>query len=123
MLRVALVLPIALLVAMLACGPARADDDHDHERARRAREAGEIVPLSTVLASVEREFEGTVVEVELEREDGRWVYEVELLTPSGRVLELTYDATNGRFLEGEGDGLDAARKSRLTRPTPAEATR
>jgi len=104
-----------LLCALLGLGgivtSARADDALDHDRARRAREAGEILPLTTVLTAVEREFAGKVIEVELERDDGRWVYEVELLTDGGSVLELTYDAATGRFLEGEGSGLDAARKS------------
>jgi uncharacterized membrane protein YkoI len=102
--RVALV-----TAALLAAGTARADD---HERARHAREAGEILPLARVLVTVERDFTGTPIEVELEREDGRWVYEVELLTPSGDVLELEYDAATGAFLEGEGRGLDAARRKR-----------
>lgn len=107
-----------LLCALVGLGAAvtaaRADDDHDardHDRARRAREAGEILPLVTVLTNVEREFTGKVIEVELDRDDGRWVYEFELLTPAGSVLELTYDAATGRFLEGEGSGLDAARKA------------
>lgn len=104
-----------LLCALVGLGgivaSARADDARDHDRARRAREAGEILPLTTVLTAVEREFTGKVIEVELERDDGRWIYEVELLTEDGSVLELTYDAATGRFLDGEGRGLDAARKT------------
>jgi hypothetical protein len=82
----------------------------DHELARRAREAGEIAPLSKILAALESTFSGEVVEVELERDDGRWTYEIELLTPAGSVIELTYDARTAELLETEGRGVDAARK-------------
>ena len=66
--------------------------DDDHVTARRAREAGEILPLARILDAVERDFTGTVVEVELEREQTRWEYEIELLTERGFVIEITYDA-------------------------------
>lgn len=108
-------LPALLLCALFGLGgivtSARADDAPDHDRARRAREAGEILPLATVLKAVESDFTGKVIEVELERDDDRWVYEIELLTEGGSVLELTYDAATGRFLDGEGSGLEAARKA------------
>ena len=55
-------------------------------------------------------FDGRLVEVELENDDGRTVYEIELLTKQGSVIELTYDARTGRFLEAEGKGVSAARK-------------
>jgi uncharacterized membrane protein YkoI len=75
--------------------------DVDHERARKAFEAGEIVSLASILATVDRTQKGQVVEVELEREAGRWVYEVELLTPDGRVIELLYDGATGARREPE----------------------
>jgi uncharacterized membrane protein YkoI len=85
---------ILLLLAVVAARAASADVDH--ERARRAYEAREIVSLGDILTAVERDHKGQVVEVELEREGGRWVYEVELLTPSGRMLELLYDAATAK---------------------------
>jgi len=101
----------ALLAALLAVGPvARADDDDDHDRARRALEAGEIAPLAEVLAAVERDFRGRVIEVELERDDGRWLYEIKLLTPQGAVIELEYDARSRTLLRAQGRGVDAARR-------------
>jgi uncharacterized membrane protein YkoI len=39
----------------------------DHDRARQAVEAGEVLPLRTILERVERDYPGQVVEVELER--------------------------------------------------------
>jgi uncharacterized membrane protein YkoI len=82
---------------------ALADDEHDHERARAAREAGRVLPLATILARVQRTFPGEVLEVELEDEgrEGRLVYEIKLLQPGGRLVELLYDAATGELLRGE----------------------
>ena len=38
---------------------------------------------------------GEVLEVELEEEHGRLVYEIKLLRPGGRLAELLYDAATG----------------------------
>jgi uncharacterized membrane protein YkoI len=105
-------LALLLLLAVLgvAAPQARGDDD-DQANARRALAAGEILTLEKILTAVEGSFKGQVVEVELEREDGRWQYEIELLTAEGNVLELTYDAATARLLEVEGRGAARARKT------------
>ena len=106
-------LALLLLLAVLAgAAPhAQGGDDDDQANARRALAAGEILTLEKILAAVERSFKGQVVEVELEREDGRWEYEIELLTSEGNVLELTYDAATARLLETEGRGVERARRT------------
>jgi uncharacterized membrane protein YkoI len=84
-------LALIATVAFLASGvPAFADGDH--ERARRAREAGEIVGLDKLLAAVARDAPGRVVDVELERKGGSYVYEIKLLAPDGNRRKLYYDA-------------------------------
>src|SRR5512138_3067875 len=93
-LPLALILSIALWVL-----PVRADDDH--EVARRAVERGELLPLAKILAATEREVPGGVLEVELDEEDGRYLYEIEVLLNDGRVIELTYDGKTGKLLESE----------------------
>ncbi len=95
-----------LLVAAAACAllaalaPARAGarDAHDHDRARQALEAGEILPLRTILERVAGEHPGRVLEVELEREQGRWIYEIKLLRAGGSLIRLEVDARDGRTL-------------------------
>lgn len=98
-MRRALLLLPAFLLAVPA---ARADDRRDHERARAALAAGEIRPLAALLAEVERRFVGVVIETELERDDGRWVYEFKLLPPSGRVYEIKLDAATGEVVRTRG---------------------
>jgi len=90
--------PKLLLSLLLASAAALSLADDDHDRARRAMEAGEIMPLHTLLERVARRHPGQVVEVELEREDGAWVYELKLLRPDGVLLKLELDARDGTVL-------------------------
>lgn len=103
-MRQALLLLSILLLPPLTLGVpgAAASDRRDHERARAALADGQIRPLSDLLAEVERRYVGRVIETELEREDGRWVYEFKLLPPSGRVARLYLDATTGTILRSRG---------------------
>ena len=92
----------ALAATLLAALPARADDDDDdddHDRARRAVEQGHALPLRVVLDQVERQFQGRAVNVELERERGRLIYEIRLLQADGRVVKLEVDAASGAVLQ------------------------
>jgi len=93
---------IAAVALTTACLPfaGLADEEHDHDRARRALERGEIMPLERILARVERDHPGQVVEVELEREHGRWIYEIKVLKPGGVLVKLKFDARNGAVLAG-----------------------
>ncbi len=88
---------VLCLAAVLAWPLAQADSDHD--RARNAVQAGQVLPLKTVLERLEREHPGQVLEVELEQEDGRWVYEVKLLQAGGRLVKLELDAASGEWLK------------------------
>ncbi|MFN8994621.1 MAG: PepSY domain-containing protein, partial [Pseudomonadota bacterium] len=51
-----------------------------------------------LLERLEREHPGQVLEVELEQEDGRWIYEIKLLQPGGRLVKLELDAASGAIL-------------------------
>jgi uncharacterized membrane protein YkoI len=89
----------ALLLAGLAPPPAWASDSRDHERARAAVEAGQVIALPTLLERLKRTHPGQVLELELERDDGRWVYEVKLLQVNGQLVKLEVDAATARVLE------------------------
>lgn len=91
---------ILSFLALLAHSPlqAVADTPHDHDRARQALLAGEILPLKTILERVERSQPGQVMEVELEQKPAGWIYEVKLLQTEGRLLKLYVDARSGEIL-------------------------
>lgn len=74
----------------------------DHERARAALQAGEVLPLPQLLERVAREQPGQVLAVELERHDGLWVYELKLLDPAGRLVRLEVDARSAELLRRKG---------------------
>jgi uncharacterized membrane protein YkoI len=96
---------------VLACAAA-AVADGNHDRAKAAREAGQIVPLQAILDRVQAEFTGSPIEIDLEDDDGPWVYEIKLLTPAGAIVKLYYDARDGRLIRVKGRGADAARRQR-----------
>ena len=89
---------------MCVAGLCQADTDHD--RARRALEAGEILPLATVLQRVEHDHAGKVRAVELDREkDGpsaRWIYKIKLLRPGGALVKLKIDGRDGSLISQKG---------------------
>jgi len=90
----------AIGLAAAACLPAAAARDRadDHERAREAVRAGEVMPLGQVLERIAPSHPGQVLEVELERDDGRWVYELKLLATDGSLLRLELDARTAEVL-------------------------
>jgi len=90
---------LCLVFAVGFSGVSRGEGDH--QVSRRLMEAGEILPLQEILDSIRREREGRLLEVELEHEHGRYIYEIELLTEDGRVWEYKLDAATGEML-GKG---------------------
>ncbi len=92
--------PLALL---LAATPA-ASRDLDQDEALRLRREGLILPLENLLQPALARYPGArLLEAELEEEDDRYVYEIELLTADGVARELELDARDGRLLKDEED--------------------
>jgi uncharacterized membrane protein YkoI len=95
-----------LLPLLLVLAPAVAqagDDDHDHVEARELLRRGEILPLPRILDAARERVPGDVIEVELEREDDGWEYEVKVLTEAGRVRKLYIDAGTAKVLKVKDD--------------------
>lgn len=90
---------LLVLCATAGHGVVVASDKGDHERALQAVQSGQVLPLAKVLALVEREHPGQVLEVELESHAQRWLYEIKLLQPDGRLLKLKLDARTGEILK------------------------
>lgn len=106
MLAIALVIGCA---SALGGGQVLARDDQDHERARRALEAGEVMPLRGLIGVVERDHPGEIIEIELERDDGHWIYEIKQLRSDGSMSKLKVDARDGRVLSIRGRDADGHR--------------
>ena len=94
---------LPLAVSLLLAGATQVLAD-DHDQVLELVEQGRILPLQTVLERADVKQAGQLLEAELEREDGTWVYELEVLDADGRVRELYYDAGTGeRLPEFEDD--------------------
>lgn len=96
---------VTVLALAFATIAAYADDD-DHERALEAVQSGELLPLSRILISLRETMPGDVLEVDLEREHGRWIYEIEVLLSDGRVVDLKIDGQSGEVLREDDDHED-----------------
>jgi uncharacterized membrane protein YkoI len=79
------------------------DDDHTYDRARRAVDRGETLPVAELLKRLETQVPGEVVGMEFEREHGRWIYEFKLIDTRGRLLEVYVDGQSGAVLSMEED--------------------
>lgn len=84
------------LMLLLAAAPTTGSDDH--EIVRELRDSGAILPLADLLMRPALR-DKRVVEAELERENGRLVYELELLDEGGRIREQDFDAVSGEPIE------------------------
>jgi uncharacterized membrane protein YkoI len=88
-----------VLLVMLTMGVAQ----DDHERAKRLKDAGEIIPLEQILATVRQDQLGRLLEVELRDKQGRLIYEVAIVDAQGVVWYLHYDARQGTLLRTQKD--------------------
>lgn len=93
---------IAAAILMLSALPSAAFAG-DHDDARNLRNAGTIVPLEQITARVREQHPGRILEVELEADDQRYYYEVEVVDEAGIVRKLKYDATTGTLIDESVD--------------------
>ena len=96
------VLLVLILVLAPAFAGAHADED-SQDRALDAVRRGEILPLSVILDRLREADGGQVLEVELENEHDRWIYEVTTLAPNGVVSKRLLDASTGLLLPPNED--------------------
>lgn len=62
------------------------------DEAREAVKLGLIRPLEDVLTEARKTIKGDIVEIEFEKDDGRYIYEIEYVAPDGHLMEIKIDA-------------------------------
>jgi len=95
-------LALAVVLAVGLSSPAMADEDDGR---LPGRAPANIAPVDAAIQTLQHDYPGRVLKVELERESerpSRWVYEVKILTDTGHVVELELDAVTLERLEVEG---------------------
>lgn len=92
----------ALLLVALLLGSAASAGGVDHREVLELRRQGTLLPFEEILQVIQKRYPGSqVFEVELDRDDDRYIYEVEILTATGQFRELELDARTGAVLEDE----------------------
>ncbi len=75
--------------------------DTDHDEAYRLRENKEILALEVLLERIDLPPNSRLLEIELEHEDGRLLYEIEYVIPSGVIEELLVDPHTAEIIGRE----------------------
>ncbi len=89
-----------IAVACLTAGLALGDDGEDKGR-ESVQAASATVTMEQAIQTAKAKFPGRVVESELESEDGALVYEVKIVSASGKAQEIEIDAQSGEILGSE----------------------
>ncbi len=82
---------------------AYAGSDVSDKQVRAWVAEGKILPFEEIYARNKDRLSGRLLDLEIEREDGRIVYEAELLDADGDVWELYIDAVTGEVVKEELD--------------------
>jgi len=83
-----------------------ADQHYDAKQLQSWVEQGRIMPLESIIEQHPSLLEGKMVDVELERKRGRFVYEIKVLTHTGMRREIYFDASTGAPLRSDEDSDD-----------------
>lgn len=81
--------------------------ERDHEKAIKAVNEGEILPLDEILKKVENEFAGRIISVNLkDNEKGLfgWVYDIMIIGIDNNVKQLRVDAGTSTILSVKSGG-------------------
>ncbi len=91
-----LIRAVVLACSLLAAGLAQAHNERiSPDLVRELVAKGELLPLDEILRRNERELVGRILEIELERTSTGYVYEIKVLRPDGRKIELKIDGRTG----------------------------
>lgn len=90
--------------ALLAAAGVAQGRDLAPDEAAKLHQAGTILPLDRLEATALSKHPGaTIADKELEREHGRYVYQLELRDTQGQEWELELDAASGKILKDRRD--------------------
>lgn len=95
---------LALAVGMTNSLPLHADGERDLSAdVMRLVKEGKLLSSDAVLKRYEKELEGRLLDIKVEKDDGRILYEFEIMRADSVVYEIEIDAATGEWLEEEAD--------------------
>lgn len=96
-------LSAALFLMAALCFLPRVNSGESPANASRLSAKGEILSLEKISQKAKTYKPGEILEVELEKKHGRYVYEIDILDAGSQVWELKLDAKTGQLLKMEQD--------------------
>jgi len=85
----------------LLLGFVHADDDHNE--AFELLNSGDVLSLEKILQLNKNNIHGKILDIELEHEDNKLIYELNILDNKGIVWEIKVDAKDGTIIKKELD--------------------
>ncbi len=92
---------LILLACAMIFSSAVASAKDSQSIAKKLQASGEILPLEKIAESAQIIKPGKILEIEFEKNGGRYAYEVEIVDKQGQVWELDMDARTGKLIELE----------------------
>lgn len=94
---------LVLVIGTVSPSLVIADREPDADTVRQWVEAGKVLPLEELLARHRAKIPGRLLDIEVEQENGRIVYELETVDDRGHVYKVYLDARSGEWLGRELD--------------------
>lgn len=84
---------------LLAMGSTLASERLDYDEISQGRESGTILSMEQVMTGTRTVQPGEIVEIEFERKDGAYRYELKILAADGTIHKLYLDAATGELIQ------------------------
>ncbi|PSW67132.1 hypothetical protein C0W88_02900 [Photobacterium leiognathi subsp. mandapamensis] len=82
------------------------DDDEHHDDVMTAVEKGLIKPYSALQHKVSRQLSARIIKVELNEDNGEWIYELKLIDNENNIIKVEYQAQSLQMLQIKGRHLE-----------------
>ncbi|MES2546428.1 MAG: PepSY domain-containing protein [Pseudomonadota bacterium] len=94
---------IALSILLVLFATQAVHSEESPATARKLSASGQILSLEKITKAAKAIKAGEILETELERKHGLYIYEVEILDAKGLVWELKLNAKTGKLIKMEQD--------------------
>lgn len=101
-----------VVTLVLAAGTMNGTEPAFGERNKAEKAATARVSIDEAIKTASEEVSGTVIEAELEQKHDRLIWEVEVVTPEKKVMEIHIDAETGTVIDVEEEKSKATKGKR-----------
>ena len=92
---------LGLVVGTISFSALGDDNEFNTQQIRQLVSQGKILPLEAILKIHQPLIDGKLLDLEVESEHGKIIYELEFLRQNGDVVKLVIDAKTGELLDQE----------------------